>query len=203
MPKVLTKLRVDEISAVDRAAGEGTRIVLYKRDDSDERRGFYHRLFAGVGKSSGRVARHPPRMRSRDVHSTRAEALHALLFTPDGRALMRDTPNATIDELASHLLEASGAAPPINKSEDNRRKNMREHFDVVSFAKRVVDDGIAAVSEMQATELIKQYSDANRLPGEKPAAAFARIYSGDDDIGLNFRKMVQIAKGIAHPHVGA
>jgi hypothetical protein len=32
--RVLTKLRIDEVSAVDRAAGEGTRIVLMKRDDT-------------------------------------------------------------------------------------------------------------------------------------------------------------------------
>jgi hypothetical protein len=57
MPKVLTKLRVDEISAVDRGAGEGCKVVLYKRDDGGERGGFYHRLFRGVGKRT-RVARH-------------------------------------------------------------------------------------------------------------------------------------------------
>jgi hypothetical protein len=33
MPKVLTRLRIDEISAVDRAAGEGCKVVLYKRHD--------------------------------------------------------------------------------------------------------------------------------------------------------------------------
>jgi hypothetical protein len=32
MPKILTKLRIDEISSVDRGAGEGCRIMLYKRD---------------------------------------------------------------------------------------------------------------------------------------------------------------------------
>jgi hypothetical protein len=32
MPRVLRKLRIDEISACDRGAGEGTRIMLYKRD---------------------------------------------------------------------------------------------------------------------------------------------------------------------------
>jgi hypothetical protein len=35
MPKILTKLRIDEISSVDRGAGEGCRIVLYKRDDGE------------------------------------------------------------------------------------------------------------------------------------------------------------------------
>jgi hypothetical protein len=32
MPKVLTRLRIDEISAVDRAANGGARITLFKRD---------------------------------------------------------------------------------------------------------------------------------------------------------------------------
>ena len=34
MTKLLTRLRIDEVSAVDRAAGEGTKIVLMKRDDT-------------------------------------------------------------------------------------------------------------------------------------------------------------------------
>lgn len=78
---------------------------------------------------------------------------------------------------------------------------MDKNFDAVSFAKRVVNDGVSAVSEQQATELIQKYASDHRLPNEKPAAAFARIYSGDDDVGLAFRKMITIAKGHAHPHV--
>src|SRR5262249_48718975 len=34
-PTVLTRLRIDEVSLVDRAAGEGCKIVISKRDDSD------------------------------------------------------------------------------------------------------------------------------------------------------------------------
>jgi hypothetical protein len=34
MPRVLHKLRIDEISLCDRAAGEGTRVALYKRNDA-------------------------------------------------------------------------------------------------------------------------------------------------------------------------
>jgi hypothetical protein len=200
MPKVLSRLRIDEVSCVTKGAGENVKIVLCKRAADDDGRdgSFYHKLFAKVG--SGRVARPPRRLRGGEPLRDIADAKHALLFTPDGRSLLRDAPTAaSIDELASHLLEASGAVPPINKNEDQ----MREHVDVVSFAKRVVADGESVVSEAQPTELIKQYSDANKLPGEKSSVAFARIFGGDDAIGLNFRKMVQIAKGIAHPHVGA
>jgi hypothetical protein len=37
MPKVLSRLRVDEISAVDRGAGQDCRIVLYKRGSTNKR----------------------------------------------------------------------------------------------------------------------------------------------------------------------
>ena len=35
MPKKLTKLRIDEISSVDRGANEGAQIILMKRDNGD------------------------------------------------------------------------------------------------------------------------------------------------------------------------
>jgi hypothetical protein len=37
MPRVLHKLRIDEISCVDRGAGDGTKITLYKRDGEHAR----------------------------------------------------------------------------------------------------------------------------------------------------------------------
>ena len=33
MPRILTRLRIDEVSAVDKGAGEGVKIVLMKRRD--------------------------------------------------------------------------------------------------------------------------------------------------------------------------
>ena len=62
MPKVLSKLRVDEVSCVTAGAGEGTSIVLMKRDDRKRRKVFgyampepepkprpsiYHEIFCG------------------------------------------------------------------------------------------------------------------------------------------------------------
>jgi hypothetical protein len=195
MPRVLRKLRIDEISAVDGAANSGAKILIYKRDD--ERRSFYHRLFAGeiVRKAtyrggSGSRLHHIENL-------TREEAMHWLAYDPNGRSFARER-GEPLDTLADHLVEASG----MNVNNHHKEKSMNKQFDVVSFAKRVADDGLSVVSEAQATELIKQYCDANRLPGEKSSAAFARVFSGNDDVGLNFRKMVQIAKGIAHPHVG-
>jgi hypothetical protein len=36
MPRILHKLRIDEVSHVDRGAGEGVKVVLMKRDDDDD-----------------------------------------------------------------------------------------------------------------------------------------------------------------------
>ena len=34
MPRILKNIRIDEVSAVTKGAGEGTRVVLMKREDS-------------------------------------------------------------------------------------------------------------------------------------------------------------------------
>jgi hypothetical protein len=173
MPKVLTKLRIDEISAVDRAAGEGCKVVLYKRDDSDERRGFYHRLFAKG--SGGRVARHPPRMRSHDVHSTRAEALRGLLFTPDGHALMRARPDTDIDTLADHLVEAS-QRPTEREDTDMNKMELITKSDVGmhAFCKGLVDRGIAYPHWEFDSKVLEPYA-RNKFPTLHPGNAIAKV----------------------------
>ena len=75
MPKVLTQLKIDEISAVDRAAGEGCEIIFSKRDPD-----FYHKLFAG--RNVRRVVRHPRRLRHGDQLRDIADAKNALLHSP-------------------------------------------------------------------------------------------------------------------------
>jgi hypothetical protein len=119
MPRVLTKLRIDEISAVDRGAGEGTCVVLYKRGST-------------------------------------------------------------------------------NKSEADM-----ERF--VEVCKRLGDGdpSIIVPSEAELTAHIMKFAGDHRLPGESQVAAFSRIFSAPDDVGLALRKAVQVAKGHPHPHVGA
>ena len=182
MPNVITKLRVDEISAVDRGAGEGCEIVFSKRDPN-----FYHKLFAGVGKRAGRVVRHPRRLRGRDPLRDIADAKHALLHTPDGRALMRDVPGASIDELAQHLLEASSS---INKRD--QETNMSDNL--IEVCKGVVSGDVTPPSEHELTAEIQKLANATRKTGETSAAAFERLYNAQDDDGLALRKAVQICK---------
>lgn len=155
MPRVLRKLRIDEISAVDRAAGEGTRVVLYKRDD-DERPGFYQQLLAR--KRAVRKAKYrdviPGSRLHRIENLTREEAKHFLLHDRHGRALLRDV-GGDIDTLADNLVEASNHVD-VEDNNSDEENSVDKSFDAVSFAKRVVNDGVSAVSEQQATELIQK-----------------------------------------------
>jgi hypothetical protein len=50
-PKVLTKLRIDEVSSCDKGAGDGCKIVLSKRDDrGDHYRRFFGKIFSAAPK---------------------------------------------------------------------------------------------------------------------------------------------------------
>lgn len=46
MPKMLTKLRIREVSSVDRGAGEGVKIMLMKREDDDSAEPYWKREFS-------------------------------------------------------------------------------------------------------------------------------------------------------------
>jgi len=179
MPKVLSRLRVDEVSCVTKGAGEGTKIVLMKRDDSDKPPSIYHQIFAGVAKvGSGRVARPPRRLRGDDQLTSIADAKNALLHSPDGRSLMLAAPNASIDELAGHLLEAAGS---VTNKKDNTMQ---------SFTKAIADLG-----EHGYTTLIQKFASNNKLPNETAAQAFVRIFSEDTPQGLAIRKCWLLSKG--------
>jgi hypothetical protein len=187
MPRVLRKLRIDEISAVDRAAGEGTHIVLRKRDDERDP-DFYYKLFAGVGKRSGRVVRRPRRLRGRDQLADVADAKHALLHSPDGRQMLRDVPNASIDELAQQLLEASSAVTNKRDKETDMSDNL------IEVCKGVVSGTVEPPSEHELTAEIQKLANSMRKPGETSAAAFARLYDAQDDDGLMLRKTIALCK---------
>jgi hypothetical protein len=191
MPRVLQKLRIDEISCVDRAANGGAKILLYKRDTSGDRErvGFYQRLFRNVGKKHC-AARHPPRMRAHDVHSTRAEALRALLFSPDGNALMRAGPDTDIATLAEHLVESGAAA----RRAATKRNSEVTDMDLIAVCKGINVGDVTPPTEHELTEHIQKLANTERRQGETSAQAFDRVLNGDDERGLVLRKAIRVAK---------
>jgi hypothetical protein len=132
-----------------------------------------------------RVSRPPRRHRGDAPLEDMADAKHALLHSPDGRALLRDTPNASIDALAAHLLEASRRAP-TNKREATE---MDPTTKILKSARQLGEHGMTA--------LIQKYADSNRLPNETSAQAFTRIFTDESNTGQALRHVYAIAKGQA------
>src|SRR4051794_6881682 len=97
MVKVLTKLRIDEVSAVDRAAGKNTKIVLMKRDGEHRKCGeSFDEIIAKADDDDGggSVVNHPVAQLAQLLvaagsYPDISSALHFLLRRPAGVALTR------------------------------------------------------------------------------------------------------------------
>ena len=170
MPKVLSKLRVDEVSCVTAGAGEGTSIVLMKRDDRKRRKVFgyampepepkprpsiYHEIFCGkrredtMNKAMYRDGAVTGRHLHRVQNLSRPEVKHFLLHDSAGRALRRDFPNIPFDELVDHVVEASTEKREnavTNKR--NEANNMSDHL--VEVCKSVVSGDVDAAVRARA-----------------------------------------------------
>jgi hypothetical protein len=199
----------------DRAgAGEGTRVVLMKRDDRKHRKIFgyamtpkpepsiYHEIFCGkrredtMHKAMYRDGTVTGRHLHRVQNLSRPEVKHFLLHDSAGRALRRDFSDVPFDELVDHVVEASKR--PTEKRENavtnkrNEANNMSDHL--VEVCKSVVSGDVEPPSEHELVAEIKKLANANRKPGETSAAAFTRLYTSQDDDGLVLRKAVQLCK---------
>jgi hypothetical protein len=200
-PKVLTRLRIDEISSVDRGAGEGVRVVLMKRHDRPPRNRF-ERMFRQVDFSKVKTNPLPQDPDNGDVDTdtklspqleahinamllvmpslNRQQAAWFLLNTPHGRAM------------AEHLSSTTKRKePPMNRADGLRQ--IAKDFGVAKLAKMVVMENDAhGISEHELSALAFEEAKKHALPGERPNSTFARWYS--EPAQLELRKAIQISK---------
>jgi hypothetical protein len=154
MPRLLTKLRVDEVSVVDHAAGEGTKIVLMKRDNSRQRHTpspvatgpDFGEIFGVRKDDSG--AHHVSHLADliavgSDGAVSRAQALHFLLHTKEGAA--------TVHRLRTHKKEEI-----VTRTEELRA--IAKDYGVVRLAKVICDDGAHGITEHELTALITEHA---------------------------------------------
>jgi hypothetical protein len=108
MVRYLTKLRIDEISSVDRGAGEGVKILLMKSDSPQPAQGAL--LFNDIIKANEesdddklthKLMQMVDAMVKVDPSKTEEQHLYSLLHTAHGRQLSR------------HLNEISKGEPPM------------------------------------------------------------------------------------------
>jgi hypothetical protein len=202
MPKLLTRLKITEVSAVDRGAGDGTKIVLMKRDDD-------------VPRSKPHVERHARRLRKfqeifegkdggdddagtekRVDHSSstiadllvesgrvphRTAALDHLLNSPHGNALL-----ARLHKAADQT--AKETTPMTSHSEFVQ--SVVKQYGIVALAKSMVQDQKSyGLDEHQFTQLATEH--AQRVySNDRPDVAFSKLYQSEESV----RRACQVVK---------
>jgi hypothetical protein len=189
MTKVLTRLKITEVSAVDRAAGEGTKIVLMKRDDDRPR-------------SKPHVERHARRLRKfqeifegkrlddddvdgdieklADHHASavanllveagsfphRAAALQHLLHKPSGQALLQRMHKAETHTGKDHSI--------MDRATELR--DIAKAGGIIAVAKAITDENRNyGITEHEFVALATEHAKAAH-PDLTEAAAFAKLY---------------------------
>jgi hypothetical protein len=217
MPRILTKLRISEVSAVDAGAGDGTKVVLMKRDDD-------------VPRSKPHLERYQRRLRK--LRESRSfNAIIKQLDDQEISELSRDDSGGggggTSDHHAStvaDLLVEAGSHPdrasalshllhsphgqallqrmhkaadqtakettPMTTSHNELVQDIVKRFGIVALAKSMVQDQKSyGLDEHTFTRLATEH--AQRVyPNFRPDSAFSKLYESEESV----RRACQIAK---------
>jgi hypothetical protein len=198
MTKLLTRLKITEVSAVDRGAGDGTKILLMKRDDNRprfkphvERHARRVRKFQEIfeGKDGDddnagkRVDHHASTVADLLVEAGsfphRAAALQHLLHKPSGQALLS-------------RMNKKDDPPMTSISHSEFVQSVVKQYGIVALAKSMVQDQKSyGLDEHQFTQLATEH--AQRVyPNDRPDSAFSKLYQSEESV----RRACQVAKSM-------
>ena len=205
MPKLLTRLKITEVSAVDRGAGEGAKIVLMKRDDDRPRSKphlerylrrlrKFQEIFEGedggddAGGDEGGNASDHHASKVADLlveagsHPNRASALQHLLHKPSGQALL--------SRMSKAAEQTEKETPPMT-SHSEFVQSVVKQYGIVALAKSMIQDQKSyGLDESTFTRLATEH--AQRVyPNDRPDSAFSKLYESEESV----RRACQVAKG--------
>jgi hypothetical protein len=208
MTRTLTRLKIREISSVDKGAGEGTRIVLMKRHDETPLGKRLRQIFKAkapmvrptevfdeddidAGADERRREDEPlDHDDTSTVHPQLQRFVAGLVaanpqFTPE-QALHYLLHSAHGRVLAQHMSDITKEHRPMTTF-----KEMAKHIDVVKIAKIITDDNDPhGVTEHEFTALVMEAAKLQKKQGESDAQAFSRLFEQD----LTIRKAHAITK---------
>jgi hypothetical protein len=209
MPRILTKLRIDEVSAVDRGAGEGVKVILMKRqeaarppryneflkllkgegDDADmgKRRGYWNTVSPVTG------AVYPKdRVPDDDVDSEEDEMD---VVDKADRGGAHDLAGALLQHLQDrleHRREQHGYQKRKEGPLDQHQELisiMKDCGGPVSLCKGIVDRGRSPCGETELVTALTKYA-SEQHPSLRPDTAFAALYESQESV----RRACNIAK---------
>jgi hypothetical protein len=180
MVRILTKLRVDEISSVDHGAGEGVKIMLMKRDNGEDTppgAALFNdvmRRQAGQSTTADKLEGMVDAMLVAAPSLDRQVAADFLLHTAHGR------------RLAEHLNSISKTEKEATMSQVDIIK-LHNIDSVTEVAKNVIEDKVA-LTEHQFTEMLTGHA---RIAG----TTLEKILTGPNNGEI--RKAYMLVKGYA------
>lgn len=182
MPNILRRLKINEVSSVDRAAGEGCRIVLYKRDNSADKPDFWDvplppqpRLFNDLmlrklaDEPRDDDDDDPQRTNTIDDDKKLSGKLRAMVS-----ALITAAPSLREDQAMSFLLHSPHG------------RKLAEHLNNIISKTEKDPPMMPQVNIMKLIEVTEQglMASVTRRDGESYHQSFARRYEND----ISFRK---------------
>jgi hypothetical protein len=111
---------------------------------------------------------------------TRQSALHYLMRTPHGGALVRRL------HLQKKLNKQKERTSMTNRNEE--LMSIAKQYGPVAVAKHIIDKGESSISEHEFVAMVDAYAKSK-------ASNFVAMYTANDDDGLAIRKATQILKG--------
>jgi hypothetical protein len=185
MVNVLSKLRIDEISVCDRGAGEGCKVVLYKRDrrprafgyglSAPEAPSFYQALFAEPAHE--RVEHHSKR--GETVDELRARTVRWL--EQKGQALL-DRLDMSVEEAADLVMQCA----LYGTSE-------KCHHEASDMDTNIIKT-LRSMTEAEYTACVVKAAKA-QYPQLSEARAFSKLFEDSGPEGIAIRRAWRIVKG--------
>jgi hypothetical protein len=197
-PRVLRNLRIDEVSSVDKGAGDGVKITLMKRDAAGDA------LRASLLKQQARDR----------LDAVNDEALDAINDDGDSSNMSRHIshladliceakPDVSRQEALDWLLHTKSGQALIVRTKKRKEQTMPEIFSkmvadigIERIAKAVVERGYStAISEREFTEAVTALA-VKRFPDKPRDVAFAKLFGEQTEEAATLRKAHAIIKGM-------
>jgi hypothetical protein len=196
--KVLRNLKISEVSAVDRGAGENCRIVLRK---GAEPRSFADVLWLNEVRKSMMTGGYS-KWRRNDDGDVGAGGGHPLSELAD---LIVEGSDGKLDRAAVlrwllHHKDGVAAARAHKRSEETpmtraeHLDQIAKDFGVTRIAKFIIDQSDPFLSEAEFTKLIDDHAQAGRKAGETREQCFTRAYTARTEDGATLRRAHQLVR---------
>jgi hypothetical protein len=203
MARILTKLRIDEVSAVDKGAGDGVKIVLMKRDDTPRSKPHVERharrlrkfedIFMRKQRDDGAAY---PRNRSDvidddrndgggagDHHASKvADLLVEAGSHPDRASALSHLLHSPQGQALLARMHKKDDPPMTSTSHTEFVQSVVKQYGIVALAKSMVQDQKSyGLDEPTFTRLATEHAQRIYL-NDRPDVAFSKLYQSEESV---------------------